>query len=172
MNVQSLAVDVLLSLGAAAGLTYAVVAVRRYRLVMLAQSIAERAHAGQLDKAGQPYILHPAAVASYVHGWKLKIVAYLHDVLEDTPATEAELRAMFPADCIDTVVALTHRKNEPRKVYRARVKQDPMALPVKLADNRHNSLPERLAQVPEMDRPRLVRKYAEDYADLTSEEES
>ena len=56
----------------------------------LAQSIAVAAHKGQVDKAGMPYIEHPAHVASGVQGDAAKAVAWLHDVVEDTPLTFAE----------------------------------------------------------------------------------
>lgn len=58
----------------------------------LAQSIAAAAHKGQVDKAGKPYIEHPAHVAASVQGDAAKAVAWLHDVVEDTPLTFADLR--------------------------------------------------------------------------------
>ncbi len=58
----------------------------------LAQSIAAAAHKGQVDKAGKPYIEHPAHVAANVQGDAAKAVAWLHDVVEDTPLTFADLR--------------------------------------------------------------------------------
>ena len=51
----------------------------------IARAIAERAHAGQVDKAGKPYIGHPAHVAVSVEGDKAKAVAWLHDVSRTPP---------------------------------------------------------------------------------------
>ena len=58
----------------------------------LAQSIAAAAHKGPVDNAGKPYIEHPAHVAASVQGDAAKAVAWLHDVVEDTPLTFADLR--------------------------------------------------------------------------------
>ena len=60
-----------------------------------ALEIATAAHRNQKDKSGEDYIKHPVTVASFVSGEDAKVVALLHDVLEDTDVTEAELRAIF-----------------------------------------------------------------------------
>lgn len=77
----------------------------------LAFQIAKKAHAGQVDKAGNDYILHPMTVASYMDTDTEKAVAYLHDVLEDTNITVDQLRNQFPKEIVDTVIILT-RKNK------------------------------------------------------------
>ena len=59
----------------------------------LARAIAEKAHADQVDKAGEPYIGHPAHVVASVEGDKAKAEAWLHDVVEDTSTTFDDLRA-------------------------------------------------------------------------------
>ena len=65
-------------------------------------------HAGQIDKAGEPYILHVLRVMHAVEGIKAKTVAAMHDLLEDTKVTEQDLRdAGFDAEIIDAVLALT-----------------------------------------------------------------
>lgn len=58
----------------------------------LALQIAKKAHAGQVDKAGKDYILHPMTVTSYMDTDTEKAVAYLHDILEDTDITVEQLR--------------------------------------------------------------------------------
>ena len=66
-----------------------------------AEEIAIRAHAGQVDKGGNPYINHPLAVAAGVQGYELKIVALLHDVLEDSSVTAQDLLAEgFPPELV------------------------------------------------------------------------
>lgn len=78
----------------------------------LAFQVAQKVHAGQVDKAGKDYILHLTWIQIYMDTDIEKAVAYLHDVLEDTNVTVDELRNMFPNEIIDGVIALTHRKDE------------------------------------------------------------
>ncbi|MCL6577667.1 HD domain-containing protein [Kyrpidia sp.] len=105
----------------------------------LALRIAKQAHAGQTDKGGWPYIEHPLAVASMVHGSKEKIVALLHDVCEDSDIALEDLRAAgFDDDVIEAVRAITKMKGESYDAYLARVAANPIARAVKIADLRHN----------------------------------
>ena len=135
------------------------------RLVALAEQIATDAHAGQTDKAGNPYITHPARVAAkceQAYGDpKTVMVAWLHDVVEDTPVTLDDLlEAGFPEDVVQAVAVITHRLNEPRLAYYDRVRRNPLALLVKLADIADNADPERLALIDdETTRERLRVKY-------------
>ena len=132
-------------------------------MVARAEQVARRAHAGQTDKAGRDYVeAHVADVHRRVAGEspEVQAVALLHDVLEDTACTEAELRAAFPAAVVDAVVAITHRPGEPRPDYYARVRTDPLALRVKLADVASNTDPGRMALLDEPTRARLTAKYA------------
>lgn len=70
--------------------------------------VATKAHQGQVDKAGKPYIDHPKMVASLVESDKEKAVAYLHDVVEDISLTLQDLENVgFPLDVIETVRVLT-----------------------------------------------------------------
>lgn len=129
-------------------------------LVELARGIAIGAHAGQVDKSVAPYILHPARVAASVEGFEAKVLAWLHDVVEDTPVTLEDLRFWgFPESIVLQVDALTHRKNEPREAYYDRILEWPVATEVKLADVADNSSAERLGKLPVGDQQRLVRKY-------------
>ena len=125
----------------------------------LARAIAEKAHADQVDKAGEPYIGHPAHVAASVEGDKAKAVAWLHDVVEDTSTTFDDLRAAGVDD--EVLVALellTHDKSAPFMEYVAAIKKNDLARTVKLADLAHNSDLSRLPEVTETDL-RRVEKY-------------
>lgn len=135
----------------------------------LAERIAVTAHEGQFDKAGRPYIAHPARVAARVAGDELAVVAaWLHDVVEDTDVTLADLERTFPPEVIVAVDALTRRSGETPADYYARVRQVPLALTVKLADLADNSDPQRLAQLDTATRERLTAKYDRARAELTT----
>ena len=118
-------------------------------LAARAETLARAAHAGQVDKAGAPYAAHPARVAAAVPGDPLaEAAAWLHDVIEDTGTTLADLRAEgFPEPVLAAVDALTRRADEERDAYYARVAADPLALRVKRADIADNSGPERLSLI-------------------------
>ncbi|MGJ7437858.1 HD domain-containing protein [Streptococcus equinus] len=127
--------------------------------VKLAHEIAKRAHKGQVDKAGAPYILHPETVASFVTKDDEKIVAYLHDVIEDTPCQLRDLEnAGFSPEIIKAVDLLTRKTGQSYKQYLKLVKTNELARVVKLADLKHNSDLSRLTHVTENDIKRL-KKY-------------
>lgn len=127
--------------------------------VKLAHEIAKRAHKGQVDKAGAPYILHPETVASFVTKDDEKIVAYLHDVIEDTPCQLRDLEnAGFSSEIIKAVDLLTRKTGQSYKQYLKLVKTNELARVVKLADLKHNSNLSRLTHVTENDIKRL-KKY-------------
>lgn len=110
-------------------------------LYQRAVEIATLAHQGQVDKGGNPYISHPLAVAAGVEGTVLKIVAVLHDVLEDSSYTADDLLAEgFPREVVEAVSILTHNKSDPvsYEEYICQVKQNPIACAVKIADITHN----------------------------------
>lgn len=103
-------------------------------------AIAARAHAGQVDQGGQPYILHPIRVMLKVEGELERIVAILHDVVEDTDVTLESLRSEgFNAEVLAAVEALTKRPGESRIDAGKRAAQNTIARTVKLADNAENS---------------------------------
>lgn len=105
-----------------------------------ALEIAARAHAGQTDRQGVPYILHPLRVMHAVHGLDAQIVAVLHDVVEDTPTTLDDLRAAgFNETIVAAVDSVTHREGEPYAAYVIRAKANPVGRQVKLADLQDNS---------------------------------
>jgi len=139
-------------------------------LVATARSLATEHHAGQFDKAGQPYLGHIERVADRVSHLEAEVfaAALLHDILEDTAATPADLAAAgIPATVIESVVLLT-KTGGPLDAYYARIREHPMALAVKLADIADNSDPARQAHLAPEVRERLTRKYAKAIAALTS----
>lgn len=122
--------------------------------------LAYEAHAGQFDKSGVPYVFHPLHLAEQMDDEDSIVAALLHDVVEDTACSLADLQAMgFPAGALEAVALLTHDPAEPYLSYVARVKENPIARRVKLADLRHNSDLSRIDQVTERDLER-VEKYA------------
>jgi (p)ppGpp synthase/HD superfamily hydrolase len=121
--------------------------------------IAAKAHAGQVDKAGQPYVLHPLRMMLAVATPEARIAAVLHDVVEDTAVTFEELRGEgFPDTVLEAVEALTKREGEDYEAFIRRVAPNPIAREVKLADLRDNSDLSRIADPTERDRER-IRKY-------------
>ena len=127
-----------------------------------ARHVATTAHAGQVDKAGRPYIEHPADVAFRVRHQAsvVQVVAWLHDVVEDTTVTLDEIEAQFGPEVRAAVDALTHRKGESNADYYVRALANPIALIVKGADLDDNTDPMRTRQLPKDLRDRLEVKYA------------
>ncbi|PEQ96499.1 GTP pyrophosphokinase [Bacillus cereus] len=124
--------------------------------IKIAHEIAKKGHAGQVDKAGMDYIKHPEAVASFVNTKEEKATAYLHDVLEDTEITAADLlNAGIPHNVVEAVQVLTKEKYTLYFEYLSRVKENSLARTVKLADLKHNSDRSRLARIADKDLKRL-----------------
>ena len=126
----------------------------------LALQIAQKAHVGQVDKAGKDYILHPITVSSYMDTDTEKAIAYLHDVLEDTNVTVDELRTIFSNEIVDTVITLTHRKDESYFEYIQRVSKSNLAKKIKVADLIHNLDITRIKELTKSDyeRQKSIRK--------------
>ncbi|MBC8103927.1 MAG: HD domain-containing protein [Cytophagales bacterium] len=121
-----------------------------------AVEIAARAHAGQVDKAGAPYLLHPLRLMLSVRTPWEQMAAVLHDVVEDTRVTLDDLRAEgFAAEVITAVEALTKRPGESRLEAAGRAAQDPVATTVKLADLADNMDLSRIPSPTERDYQRL-----------------
>lgn len=137
-----------------------------------ALEIAARAHAGQRDKEGLPYILHPLRVMHRVSGEAAQIVAVLHDVVEDTPVTLADLRqAGFSEEILAAAECVTHPREEPYADYVIRCSRNPLARQVKLADLEDNSQISRtiLRREREDDDLARMRRYALSYKFLTGQ---
>lgn len=118
--------------------------------------LAAKHHAGQKDKAGQAYILHPLAVMAQVEGETAKTVAVLHDIIEDTPITVDDLRAEgFSETVIAAVLALTKAPGMTREQAAHQARQNPIARLVKIADVSDNMRLERIPNPTTKDYARL-----------------
>jgi GTP diphosphokinase / guanosine-3',5'-bis(diphosphate) 3'-diphosphatase len=118
--------------------------------------IAARAHAGQIDKGGEPYILHPLRVMQAQTHIDARIAAVLHDVVEDTEVSFAVLEQEgFSPLVVEAVKALTKLPGEKRLEAAARAVQNPIARVVKLADVADNMDLRRLPNPTERDYARL-----------------
>jgi (p)ppGpp synthase/HD superfamily hydrolase len=129
--------------------------------VELALFLATVLHYGQTDKSGAPYILHPIRVMLAGETTAERIVGVLHDVVEDCNYTVENIRNSFGQEVSDAVEAISHRENEPRVEYLARILENNLARVVKLNDLEDNMLPERMAQIDPKTVLRLQAKYHE-----------
>lgn len=122
--------------------------------------LATNAHAGQFDRGGRPYILHTLAVMYLLNSddEELMAAAVLHDTLEDTKVTRADLRdAGMSERVINTVMILTKMPGDTYDEYKAKVLTSRDAMLVKRADLTHNSDIRRLKGVTEKDTERMVK---------------
>ena len=121
---------------------------------------ATRAHEGQKDKIGEPYIFHPFRVMSLLCDEASRMAAVLHDVVEDTPWTLEDLRGLgLRRDVLEAVDLLTKRPGVQYEEYLGKIVKSDIALRVKIADLRDNMSPARLYKLPHETRERLTRKY-------------
>jgi len=123
-------------------------------------AIAAEAHAGQKDRAGAPYILHPIRLMIQMDSEDAMMAAVLHDVVENSVWTLDDLRKEgFSNEVLNAVDSLTHRDKEGEDYwdYIQRAKSDPIAIKVKLADLEDNLNPDRLNEVTEKDEKRFDR---------------
>lgn len=128
--------------------------------------IAQKAHLGETDKQGKPYILHPMRVMERCSGENEKICAVLHDVVEDSDWTFDMLAAEgFSDEIIEAIICLTKKKNEEYSDFIERISCNKIAVAVKLNDLRDNMDITRLDTITEMDIARL-RKYLMSYYKL------
>lgn len=117
------------------------------------------AHEYQVDKSGIPYVFHPFHLAEQMKDEASTVTALLHDVVEDTDYTLEDLRQMgYPEQILEALTLLTHDDGSPYLDYVARLRNNPIARQVKLADLRHNSDLSRLDQIDEA-ALRRVEKY-------------
>lgn len=123
--------------------------------------IAAIAHAGQVDKTGQPYVLHPIRLMLSLSDPMQRMAAMLHDVVEDTPVSLGDLRSHgFPEAVVAAVDALTKRHGETRLQAAARAAANPVARAVKLADVADNMDLSRIDHPTGRDHARIA-EYAE-----------
>lgn len=103
---------------------------------------AAEKHNGQFRKGGEPYITHPIAVAESLrekgYGIDYQLTGLFHDLLEDTDASEAEIKALGGEKVLEAVKLLTKRKGYIMSEYVSAIKANPIAFAVKAADRLHN----------------------------------
>ena len=116
------------------------------------------AHRGQVDKAGKPYILHPLRIALAQTDPKAQVAAILHDVVEDSEATSADIERMFGAEIAEAIECLTKRDGESYDDFVERCGPNPIARAVKLGDLTDNMDLSRIANPTAKDHAR-VEKY-------------
>jgi (p)ppGpp synthase/HD superfamily hydrolase len=133
-----------------------------------ALQIAVQAHAGQKDKSGAAYIFHPIRVMMRCTTPNAKIVALLHDVVEDTSVTFKDLEeAGFSAEVLATLRLVTHASDLPYESYIETIATDRTAIEVKLADLEDNADIRRLLEIDERSVARL-RRYLSAHRRLTA----
>ncbi|MCY1075055.1 GTP pyrophosphokinase [Archangium lansingense] len=121
-------------------------------------ALAVEAHRGQRDKAGQTYILHPLRVMMRLETETERMVAILHDVVEDSPWTLERLRELgYPEEVLGALDCLTKREGETYEAFIERVLPHPLARRVKRADLEDNMDVRRLPAVTAKDAERLAR---------------
>jgi (p)ppGpp synthase/HD superfamily hydrolase len=109
------------------------------RLLERAIALAVEKHAGQSDKSGAPYILHPLRMMTRMKTYEAMMVAVLHDIVEDTDTSLAHLRQEgFPEPVVAAVNALSRRDGESYEDFTVRAGANPLARPVKIADLEDN----------------------------------
>ncbi len=102
--------------------------------------ISFNAHKNQVDKSGMPYVYHPFHLAEQMKDEFTTCVALLHDVVEDTDITLGDLKDQgFPREVTDAIALMTHNDAVPYLDYVEKIKDNPIARAVKLADLNHNS---------------------------------
>lgn len=141
-------------------------------MTVLAMKTAYDAHHGQLDKNGVPYIFHPIHLAEQMYDELTCTAALLHDVVEDTSVTMDDLKKLFPPEVIRVVSLLTHEDGTDYFDYVRKIKTDPAAAKIKLADLEHNSDDSRIVPgsgISKEHRKKQLEKYAEAKRILTEQ---
>jgi (p)ppGpp synthase/HD superfamily hydrolase len=135
-----------------------------------AVAIAAEAHVGQRDKAGAVYLLHPLRLMMQMTSEAAMIAAVLHDVVEDSAWTLDQMRAEgFSEEVLSAIDCLTGREGESYEVFIERVKPNPIARQVKLADLADNMNLRRIAEITPKDLARLE-KYHRAWMTLNHED--
>ena len=128
-------------------------------MTKIALKLCFEAHKDQIDKSGMPYVFHPFHLAEQMADENTTIVALLHDVIEDTEYTLDDLRKFgFAEDVLSAISLMTHADDVPYMEYVVKIKTNPIAKAVKLADLKHNSDMSRLDRITQKDEER-AKKY-------------
>ena len=130
--------------------------------------IATNAHAGQFDRGGKPYILHPLKVMHYLKtdDEDLMCIALGHDVIEDTDVTYKDLRdAGMSERVIEGIRGMTKLPGQTYEEYKQQVFSNRDSMLVKTSDLRHNTDIRRLKGVTEKDFARMA-KYHQFYLEI------
>lgn len=132
---------------------------------------ATEAHRGQVDRAGNPYILHPLRLMCRMETDTERMIAVLHDVIEDTDYTLDDLRRMgYSDEIVEAVDCLSRRDDETYEQFIQRIKPNALARRVKLADLLDNMDIRRAGLLQERDLERLQR-YQNAWFELTKDDE-
>lgn len=132
-----------------------------------AMHIAEKVHSHQVDKGGNPYISHPVRVEMMCSRQEDKLVAILHDTVEDGDiASEYLLMVGFPPEIVDAILSVSRKRGEDYFDFIQRCKTNPIGRRVKIADLKDNMDITRLNELTEKDIERL-KKYHKAYKILT-----
>lgn len=120
--------------------------------------IAVKGHKGKRDKAGEPYILHPLRVMIQMDSEEEKIVAILHDVIEDTSCSIEDLRRSgYKEEILEALDAVTRREKESYPRFIKRASKNPLARRVKKADLEDNMNLSRLKELTQRDLKRTLK---------------
>lgn len=128
--------------------------------------IAYKAHKGQKDNAGKPYISHPIAVAAKLPTKDMRIAGLLHDVCENSSITSVDLLLQgVPQHIVHSIELLTRSPQKPYDIYIQELSNDYIARKVKIADLEYNIDLNRIKDV------KIVKKYQEAYTYLKYKDE-
>ena len=139
----------------------------------IAFAIAFGAHTGngQMDYSGLEYINHPLSVYLGCATEDEKIVALLHDTVEDTKITLEDLSLFFDENIIEALRVISHPKKYDKKQYMIDVKNNPLARNVKIQDLKHNMDRSRLESLLEWHDNKVEKQYKHNLAYLLDKEE-
>ena len=125
-------------------------------------------HKEQVDKSGLPYVFHPFHLAEQMDDEFSTVVALLHDVVEDGDISLEDLQKEFPNEVVVAIALMTHDPSVNYFEYVLKIKKNPIARKVKLADLHHNSDKTRVDIVTERDEARY-QKYQKAIELLTND---
>ncbi len=131
-------------------------------MLATAIKIATQAHEYQKDLNGEPYILHPLRVMQNMETQEEKIVAILHDVVEDSSVILYELKKIgFSSTVINAIDVISRKKDETVNLYYHRIFNNKIAIKVKIKDLEDNMNLTRYTKIKktELNRIEMYHKY-------------